>query len=52
MKKGRWMMKDSILVDNPILINNALGLRFCFGVARENEINEAGRWLLHATGHI
>ena len=28
VKKGRWMMKDSILVDNPILINNALGLRF------------------------
>lgn len=50
MKKGHWMMKDSILVDNPILINNVLGLRFFLVVARENEINEAGRWFLHATG--
>lgn len=27
-----------------------MGLRSFFGVARENEINEAGRWFLHATG--
>ena len=53
VKKGRWMIQDSVLVDRSFINQqclNGMGLRFLFGVARENEINEAGRWLLHATG--